>query len=145
MALSCLGVATQTRAQDVAQFKHSHEFILKAVAEKMRVDLRSEIVPPKVFLQSQTPLRQFQDAIEPQWGFRPDAFVNAYVIARNEIYLTDDLDFYQKMERFVDDSLAHEFAHFIQVKYKNYDLNNDWAAESEAVDIQKWFRETHMN
>ena len=45
---------------------------------------------PAIFVESATPLRQFQDAMEGQWQFRPPLVSNAYSVSSNEIYLTDD-------------------------------------------------------
>ena len=91
---------------------------------------------------SATPLRRFQDAIAAQWGFRPRLFANAYAVASNEIYLIDEPSYYARLKRTPDDSLAHEFAHYLQVHYFNADLA-DLSCELEAIAIQTWFREAH--
>src|SRR5215218_9134151 len=70
--------------------QYDPHYILEVVADDMHVALRPDIPMPQVHLESTTQLRRFQDAIEPQWGFRPDVFSNAYVASRNEIYLIDD-------------------------------------------------------
>jgi hypothetical protein len=124
--------------------KYSTECILQAVAMKKHISLRPEIAVPPVFVESKVPLKQFQDAIEPQWHLRPDSFLNAYIFARNEIYLLDDLEYYQKHERYIDDSLAHELTHYVQVMYQHADLNEDDSLEGEAIDVQTWFREEFM-
>lgn len=123
---------------------HSPDCILQAIAMKKHITLRAEIPSPEIFVQSKTSLQQFQDAVEPQWNIRPDEFTNVYVYRLNEIYLIDEAGYYQTHNRFIDDSLAHEFVHFLQVKYQNADLNSDESLEFEAVDIQTWFRETFM-
>lgn len=116
-------------------------FILQTVALHMKVTLRPEIPSPAIFLNSTTPLRQLQDAIESQWRFRPQAFVSAYVVARNEIYLYDNATYYVSRGRTLDDSLAHEFVHYLQTKYFNATLAE--LDEFEAVDIQTWFRKKY--
>ena len=62
--------------------------------------------------------------IAPQWHFRPPLFANAYVVARNEIYLMDEPAYYRRMHRTLDESLAHEFAHYLQVTYFAADLQH---------------------
>jgi len=118
------------------QFDPAH--ILQAVARRMNVTLRPEIPLPTILLQSRTPLARFQDAIAVQWKFRPPVYSNAYVVARNEIYLMDDPAYYVRIKRSLDESLAHEFAHYIQVHYLNADLA-DPSCESDAIAVQALF------
>jgi hypothetical protein len=112
--------------------------ILQAVAHRMNVTLRPEIPLPTILLQSKTPLARFQDAIAVQWKFRPPVYSNAYVVARNEIYLMDDPEYYVRINRTLDESLAHEFAHYVQVHYLNADLA-DPSCESDAIAVQALF------
>ena len=45
----------------------------------------------------------------------------------------------------IDDSLAHEYAHFIQHRYQAYgDGGFDDAAEGSAVEVQTWFRDEYI-
>jgi hypothetical protein len=118
------------------QFDPAH--ILQAVAHRMNVTLRPEIPLPTILLQSRTPLARFQDAIAVQWKFRPPVYSNAYVVARNEIYLMDDPAYYARINRTLDESLAHEFAHYIQVHYLNADLA-DPSCETDAIAVQALF------
>jgi hypothetical protein len=118
------------------QFDPAH--ILQAVAYRMNVTLRPEIPLPTILLQSRTPLARFQDAISVQWKFRPPVYSNAYVVERNEIYLMDDPAYYVRINRTLDESLAHEFAHYIQVHYLNADLA-DPSCESDAIAVQALF------
>ncbi len=108
----------------------------------MNVTLRPDVPLPKIFLESNTPLRQFQQAIAPQWKFRPHVFANAYAVERNEIYLSDDPRYYKKRNRTLDDSLAHEFVHYIQVRYRNDDLADE-SCEMEAIAQQLAFIDSH--
>ncbi len=119
---------------------YSFDFVLDKVLEYKKLDRKSSILNPKVYYKSQIKLKQFQDAIEKQWGQRPKEITNAFAIENNEIYLLDDADYYQRTKRCIDDSLAHEIVHFVQVKYQNYDINDE-SLEWEAVEIQTWFRE----
>jgi hypothetical protein len=112
--------------------------ILHAVARQMNVTLRPDVPLPKILLQSRTPLARFQNAIEPQWNFRPPRFTNAYAVARNEIYLMDESEYYTKYNRTLDESLAHEFAHYLQVHYFHADLSDD-GCETDAVAVQALF------
>jgi len=119
------------------------QFVLGQVAQRMGVTLHPEIAPPAVFLESATPIGQFRDAIAAQWGLRPHLFGNAYAIERNEIYLIDDPSYYARLGRTMDESLAHELAHYVQVKYLNADLAEpSW--ESDAIAVQTWFSATHL-
>ncbi len=117
-------------------------YILEAVARQMNVVLRPEVPLPAIMLESATPLRRFQDAIAPQWRFRPPVYANAYVAARNEIYLMDDAAYYTRLNRTLDESLAHEFAHYIQVHYFNARLEDD-SLELDAIAVQQRFTEGH--
>lgn len=126
-----------------AKLRFDPQFILAQVARRMNVALRPEIPVPTIFVESRTPLRQFQDAIAPQWHFRPHVFTNAYVTARNEIYLIDDAAYYARPGRTIDGSLAHEFAHYLQVMYLRSDLA-DPTLETEAVAVQRAFQQDHV-
>jgi hypothetical protein len=126
-----------------AKLRFDPRFILEAVAQRMKVTLRPDVPLPAIFVESATPLRQFQDAMEGQWQFRPPVVTNAYTFVRNEIYLVDDADFYVRFERTLDDSLAHELVHYIQAKYLREDLTTE-GCEIQAVEIQRWFREFHV-
>jgi hypothetical protein len=116
--------------------------ILEAVARQMNVTLDPDEPLPAIHLESAVPLQQFQDAVVAQWNFRPPKVANVYVIARNEIYLSDDSGYYQRVRRTLDESLAHEFAHYLQVRYFRADLADE-ACETEAVAMQFAFRDKH--
>ncbi len=125
-----------------SKLRYESLYILEAVARELNVTLRSDVPMPAIFLQSATPLARFQDALASQWGFRPRVFANAYAVARNEIYLMDDASYYTRLRRTLDDSLAHELAHYIQVRYFSADLA-DQSCELEAISVQQWFRQEH--
>jgi hypothetical protein len=137
LALALLSQASF--AKTPAKLQHTIDFILEKVLEKKHLDKRTDIPMPKFYYESSTPLKQFQDAIEKQWGMRPDVFTNAFAIANNEIYILDDADYYKQTERCMDDSIAHELTHYLQVKYQNWDINDE-SLEWEAIDIQTEFR-----
>lgn len=122
------------------KLKYTEEFILKKALEYKKKQFNSAIPLPTLFYESKTPLKQFQDAIEPQWGQRPEIITNAFVIHLNQIYLLDDAGYYQRLKRCLDDSLMHEYIHYIQAKYQNFDLNDE-SLELEAIDYQTQFRE----
>jgi hypothetical protein len=143
---ACLApaVAGETdRAAPPAKLRFEPQFVLAEVARRMNITLRPEVPVPAVFLESSTPLRQFQDAIAAQWQFRPHVFANAYAVGRNEIYLIDDASYYKRVGRTIDDSLAHEFAHYLQVRYLNADLE-DPSLETEAIAVQHEFQRAHV-
>jgi hypothetical protein len=143
---ACLTPATAgetAAAVQPAKLRFDPQFILAEVARRMNVTLRPELPVPAVFFESSTPLRQFQEAIAPQWRFRPHVFANAYAAARNEIYLIDEAAYYKRFGRTLDDSLAHEFAHYLQVHYLKADLE-DPSLETEAVAVQHEFQRAHV-
>ena len=134
-------IANDPSADQPARLTLDPRVTLEAVAREMNVELRPDIAAPTVHFQSSTPLSRFQDAVAEQWRFRPPVFANAYVVASNEIYLMDDPGYYRRVRRTLDESLAHEYAHFLQVHYLNADLS-DPALETDAVDVQFRFRES---
>jgi hypothetical protein len=118
-------------------------YILEAVARKMNVTLDPDQPLPRIYFEGSTPLEQFQEAIAPQWRFRPPMFANAYVVARNEIYLSDDPGYYRRLRRTLDESLAHEYTHYLQVRYFAANLADE-GCETEAVAVQIAFREENQ-
>lgn len=126
-------------AKRPAKLKYSLDFLLEKVLEKKRLVKNDAIAFPKFYVESKTPLKQFQDALEKQWGFRPDVFTNAFSVNNNEIYILDDADYYEAHERCMDDSVVHELAHYVQVKYLGWDLNDE-SLEWDAIEIQTQFR-----
>ena len=132
--------ALAKKPSKIAKLKYEKEFIFQKMLEYKKQEFNPNIPMPKVFVESQTPIKQFQDAIETQWGQRPNIFTNAYAVKNNEIYLLDDAGYYSRLKRCMDDSLAHEYVHFIQAKYQNFDLNDEFL-EMEAIEHQTRFRE----
>lgn len=125
-----------------AELKYTPEFILARILEKKHLTFDPQKTSPKVLFASQVTLKQFQDDVEAQWNFRPDVVTNVYVVKQNKIYLLDDAAYYEKTGRCIDDSLAHELTHYVQVVYQNWDLADE-SLEWDAVDMQTWFRETY--
>jgi hypothetical protein len=112
---------------------------------------------PRVRLMSATPLADFRRALERQYldAGSPDAarqarslpFSNLYAVSSNEVFLIDDPAYYARLGggRTAEDSLAHEYMHFIQVRYYGYsvkDLAHE-APESQAVEYQGWYRDEY--
>ncbi len=126
----------------VVKLQFTADFILEQVLLKKNLSYRPEIAKPKLFLESKTKLSYFQEAMLPQWGFKPDVFTNAFAVLKNEVFLSDQAAYYKKYKRCMDDSMAHELTHYVQTKYQNYDLADE-SLETEAVEIQSWFREVH--
>lgn len=146
LALSLL-VSTHNIAQGkplpvpaIAELTYSVEFVLDYVLAKKKLVRDPDILPPELFLQSTTTLDFFQESIKDQWGFVPDVYTNAYDVSTNRIFLSDDKSYYDKMGRCLDDSLAHEVTHYVQVKYQNWSLDDE-SLEWDAIDIQTQFRE----
>jgi len=119
--------------------------VLQAVAYDMKVQLRPDVPLPEVIYSSRADLETFRDDVEPQWGVRPDAVTSAYIAAKNRIYLFDDAQYYSRLGRFIDDSLAHELAHYVQIEYRGGTIETitEWD-EADAIHVQNWFRENYM-
>lgn len=142
LSLPCALGADELDAREKMALHAEVRATLEYVARAMGVKLRSEMPLPTIHLASVTPLARFQDAIEAQWGFRPHLIANAYVVARNEIYLDDSADYYRRRGRTLDDSLAHELVHYLQAQYLHQDLGDD-SCEMEAVVIQRAYGDVH--
>lgn len=137
--ISFLTLST-AEAYEVAKLKYALDFLIDKTLEKKRQTRRADIALPTFHFQSKTSLKQFQDAIEKQWGFRPDVITNAFAVENNEIYIMDDAEYYRRQNRCMDDSVVHELVHYVQVKYLNWDLNDE-SLEWDAIEIQTQFRE----
>lgn len=124
------------------KLRYDPEYILHAVARRMNVVLRADVPRPTVLFESGTPLQRFQQAIAAQWGIVPWAVSNAYAAGANEIYLTDRAAYYERRNTTLDDSLAHEFVHYLQLHYFNADPSDE-SLETDALAIQEWFRAMH--
>ena len=141
--LSAIAVfAKQPKKLPPAVLKYTISDVFQFVLTAKKQQLNQNIPFPQIYYKSKTPLKQFQDAIEKQWGQRPNEITNAFADSNNEIYLLDDADYYIKSERCMDDSLAHELTHYIQSKYQKFDMNDE-SLEWDAVDIQTQFREKY--
>lgn len=104
---------------------------------------------PRVRLESDTPLIEFVTAVRPQ-DPTVKRFSNFYAVGANRIFLIDDAAYYAKFDktsrRSMEDSLAHEFVHYLQVVYLGYtvlDLGTD-DAENMAVEYQTNFRDRYI-
>lgn len=135
--------------------------ILHAVANKLADDIGRHRGPaleaamrgaasgklPLIRYERDTPLREFQDAVEAQDpGNRPARFSNFYSVALDRIYLIDEAGYYARLKRSIDDSLAHEYVHYLQVRFLGYqieDLRSD-DAEGTAVSYQTWYRDEYV-
>ena len=137
-----LAPAANVAAAEPVKLRFDPRTTLKVVARRMDITLRPEIPLPEIRLASATPLGRIQDAVEGPWGARPERIANAFVSNTNEIYLIDDASYYAGVGRTIDDSLAHELAHYLQTRYGRANLV-DWE-EVEAVAIQNWFRTEHV-
>jgi hypothetical protein len=111
----------------------------------MDISLRSDVPTPEVRYSSTTPLSEFQIVAESEYHRRPHAVSNSYFPGRNLIFLTDNATYYQT-GRTLDDSLAHEYTHFIQARYgAGAAQQNEDGKEREAARVQFWFRATFMS
>lgn len=149
MKLFCLYffLSLNAHSYEVAQLKYSPECILKSLLNYRKIEFKKDIVLPKVRFESQTNLRELNSALYPaQWSTTAKYFSNAYAYknGHNIIFLSDRAEYYKKHQRYIDDSLAHELFHFVQVKYQNIDISSDEFAEFDAIFVQNWFRQTYF-
>lgn len=122
----------------------ARDCILELIAPQMYATLDPAKPKPTIRPQTEVTLTQFQDAIEPFWGFRPDVITNVFNLLKNEIFLMTERKYYESKKRYVFDSLAHELAHYIQYEYKQADFfAGDDFLEMQAIDVQTWFRDTY--
>ena len=137
-----LGLSPKLFAQEtqLAKLTYSSETILDYVLAKKKLARNPDLPMPEVLLKSVTPLEVFQNALHEQWNFLPDFITNAYSVKTNRIFLMDDKSYYDQLKRCIDDSLAHELTHYVQVVYQKWDLNDE-SLEWDAIDIQTQFRE----
>jgi hypothetical protein len=144
-----------------ARLTQPERCILHALANKFADDLGRHRGPeveaalrsvasgrlPLIRYETGTPLAEFQDAVETQEpGNRPAVFSNFYSVASDRIYLIDEAGYYRRLKRSIDDSLAHEYTHYIQVRFLGYTvehLRND-DAEAMAVEYQTWYRDEYV-
>jgi hypothetical protein len=130
----------------IIRLRIAPECILRAVAERMGKPWPADLAAPPVRFESETPLKDFQDAVEKQWGSRPPVLSNVFAEKSYQIFLIDDAGYYERLRRTIDDSLAHEYAHVVQVKLQGAKLaEGAESLESDAVGVQTWFRETFVD
>lgn len=145
LSLSLLPAAEAAKPIPRMPLRHDPDCVLAAVAWAMNVTLDPAKPKPEIRLETQTPLKEFADAVEPQWGSRPDVFTNAYSPTADTIFLIEDAGYYERMRRDIADSLAHEYVHYIQVKYKGVTIGDFGDSEEfEAVSWQTWFRDNYI-
>lgn len=147
-----------------ARLRHEPRCILEAVARDLNEDIGRHRGPavsaalrgaaraagvPRVRLESETPLIEFLTAVRPQ-DPSVNRFSNFYSVTANRIFLIDDAAYYAKFaktsRRSMEDSLAHEFVHYLQVTYLGYtvaDLGTE-DAEAMAIGYQTSYRERYI-
>ena len=163
VALALLSIASPSAATH-ARLRHEPRCILEAVARGIADDIGRHRGPatdaalrgaarvpsmPRIRLESETPLVEFLAAIQPQ-APSVDRFSSFYSLSANHIFLIDDASYYAIFNtidrRSIEDSLAHEFVHYLQVAYLGYtvaDLGTD-DAEFMAIDYQRRYRERYV-
>ena len=123
----------------VARPAYGLDFLLSYTLQAKKISENPQISKPEIKFASQVSVKEFQDDIEPQWGLRPDEVLNAYVVAKNRIYILDDQAYYDRHSRCIDDSIVHELTHFVQSRYQGFDLHDE-SLEWDAIGIQSEFR-----
>lgn len=145
--ISSSEVQANPATSDIVKLRYSPHCILEALLKYRNVDYRPDIELPHIYFESQSSLEQLNSAIFPlQWSTPAAGFSNAFAFkgGHNEIFLIDNADYYKRHGRFIDDSLAHELFHFLQIRYANMDITGDDFAEFGAIVVQSWFRDTYM-
>jgi len=157
-------LAAPASAAAPARLRYEPRCILEAVAREINRDIGRHRGPavsaallgasgaasvPPVRVESRTPLIEFLTAVRPQVP-SVDRFSNFYSVSANVVFLIDDASYYERSgrtsRRSMEDSLAHEFVHYLQVKYLGYsaaDLGTD-DAEGMAINYQTSFRERYV-
>ncbi|MBI5596395.1 MAG: hypothetical protein HY928_09940 [Elusimicrobia bacterium] len=141
---SVLLAATASAAVQPMPLRHDPKCVLEAVAFAMNVRIDPARPLPSIQLETKTPLAEFQRAAKEQWGTEPDVFTNLYWAAEEKIFLIEDVGYYTRLRRDIADSLAHEYAHYVQVHYKGYKPQDLGWGEDEAIHIQTWFRDNYI-
>lgn len=137
-------VVPSAYAAEPMRSRYSAECILKAVAPFIRAKITVPI--PRVIYESEISVNEFRELSKANFmGYIPDSVMTLYAYEPNIIFLRDGTNNYQG-DRNIEDSLAHELVHFIQVKIRGETSENDSSdsLESEAVAVQFWFRENFM-
>lgn len=140
--LVCL--PARAAAPETAKIAFKPECVLAAVAGRKGVTLDPSRRPPMVLFASMIPVSRYREAAKEQLGgMDVEMVLNMYVVKTDEIYIQDAAGNYGKFGRTIDDSVAHEFGHYLQVVYGKADMANDAndELEGEAVRLQTWFRE----
>ncbi len=135
-------ILSSTIHAKTAELKYPFSFLIEYVLSKKNISQDPKIPIPTLHFESKTKLKDFQDAMEKQWGFRPKQFSNAFAIESNQIFITDDAAYYIKHGRCMDDSVVHEIVHYYQTKYRGWDINDE-SLEWDAIDVQSEFRATY--
>jgi hypothetical protein len=150
VAVSLIMMCSLTEAASALAFttiKEKAQCVFLAVAERMKVPkvVLSE-GPPALVYSEESSVDEFNLANEGYLKFKVGAFLNIYNAKTNTVFLATDPGRY-KAPRTALDSMAHEFTHFFQFIEVGRDLNSPILysdeAESEAVRVQEWFRETN--
>lgn len=140
--ISFLLFSSVVTAYEAVNLKYPPDFIFNQVLKTMSIKKDSHILSPVIVYAKDINLQNFQNEVEPQWGLKPDFITNVYLAYLNKIYLLDEKSYYEQNGRCIDDSLAHELVHFVQVKYRNIPIQYfDDSMEMEAIDIQSRFRD----
>ncbi|MBU4502166.1 MAG: collagenase [Nanoarchaeota archaeon] len=122
--------------KDTKNFRQYSDEIMEIVAGKLNLKLDENIPKPKIIKSDELTLEEFNNLLNPTAGNRP-TMCSYYFDKENIIFLTTD----SKL-----DTLAHEFVHYFQVKYRGEDPNTDFMnfLEGEALWTQWWFEKEYM-
>ena len=121
--------------------------IFEAVAARMGASVDPSLPLPELRFKSKTSHEEFaadfkREYPDPMWQV-PAAVMNIYLPTRNRIYLDDLVEY--RHGRSLTESAAHEYAHYVQWTYQGFRFGGDEDfLESQAVQLQFWFREAYI-
>ena len=131
--------AQEIQHPHAAGLQSSKACLLELVRHHLQIKNPAQL-SPALKTEMETPLEEFQDAMQSYWKFRPDAFTNVYDIQINTIFMSTRLQNYHS-PRSPMDSLVHELTHFVQVHDLNGGSGDEDILEGEAIQVQTWFRD----
>jgi hypothetical protein len=140
---SISGVASTS---DLEVIKGKAQCTFLAVAKQMKISKKAvDEGPPIIVYSGETSIDEFNRENEGILNAKLKVFTNVFIGQNNKIFLQTDPAWYKAPATALD-SLAHEFTHYFQLLIVDRDLTSPFLyseqSESEAIYMQKWFRET---
>lgn len=124
--------------RDLDNFKQYSDDIMSMVADSMKMKIKKSIARPRVVRSDEITLQEFNKLFNLEEGYSFREMFPIYSSQENLIVVLTD----SKL-----DSLAHQYVHYFQVKYRQESLDYRVyfdSLEYEAVQIQEGFRKLHL-